>query len=56
MVNKDSTMTGFQCDIYLPDGVTIAKKSNGKYDISFDQQKRGDTHTILSNKQTDGSD
>jgi hypothetical protein len=54
MVNKDSTMTGFQCDIYLPDGVTIAKKSNGKYDISLTSRK-GDTHTILSNKQTDGA-
>ena len=40
-------ITGLQCDLYLPAGVTVAKKSNGKMMISTTDRMEGD-YTLTS--------
>lgn len=51
--NKDP-FCSFQFDIYLPEGMSIAKKSNGNYDIQW-AGRQSDTHTMASRLQTDGA-
>lgn len=53
MIN-DREFTAFQCDIHFPEGVNPLKDEYGDYIISFSDRK-SNTHTILSEKQADGS-
>jgi hypothetical protein len=34
-LKNDTAYTGFQLDLYLPSGLSIAKKTNGKYNVSL---------------------
>ena len=43
--NPDRTYCAFQFDLVLPEGVTIAKKDNGKFNVSLDDN-RIDDHTL----------
>jgi hypothetical protein len=52
MHNTDQ-ITAFQTDIYLPDGISVAKNSKGKNDMTL--SGRADDQTISSNIQTDGA-
>ena len=47
-------MAAFQCDIYLPEGITLQKNSKGKYEISLDENRKDD-HTITIAEQPDGA-
>lgn len=53
-MKNDSIMTAFQCDIYLPEGMTLQMNNKGKYDITLDSE-RCDDHSISSALQSDGS-
>ena len=53
MVN-DVEFAAFQCDIYIPEGVTLQKNSKGKYDITLDSE-RCDDHTLTIAEQPDGA-
>jgi len=47
-------VAAFQCDIYLPEGITLQKNNKGKYEISLDENRKDD-HTITIAEQPDGA-
>ena len=47
-------VTAFQCDIYLPEGISLQKNNKDKYEISLDENRKDD-HTITIAEQPDGS-
>lgn len=53
-LNNEDPVCSFQLDVYLPDGIDIAKNSKGKYDIQF-AGRQEDTHSITSNKISTGA-
>ena len=53
-LNNEDPVCSFQFDVYLPDGIDIAKNSKGKYDIQF-AGRQEDTHSITSNKISTGA-
>lgn len=48
-----SDIRGFQFDLYLPEGVTIA--NNAKASLSSDRLTAGDAHTLMVNEVSDGA-
>ena len=53
-MENNCELTSFQCDIYIPEGVTLQKNSKGKYDITLDSE-RCDDHTLTIAEQPDGA-
>ena len=53
-LNNEDPVCSFQFDVYLPDGIDIAKNSKDKYDIQF-AGRQEDTHSITSNKVSTGA-
>lgn len=53
-LDYDVPMCSFQADIYLPEGLSISTKSNGKYKISI-VEDQVDDHSISSALQADGA-
>ncbi|MDY4409310.1 MAG: Ig-like domain-containing protein [Prevotella sp.] len=53
-LNNEDPVCSFQFDVYLPDGMDIAKNSKDKYDIQF-AGRQEDTHSITSNKVSTGA-
>lgn len=52
-MNNLQQITGLQFDLYLPEGVTVAKKSNGKNDITVTERMEED-YSLSSNTMDDG--
>ena len=52
-LNNEHEFTAFQCDVYLPEGITL-QTNKGKYDITLDEERMND-QTITSALQEDGS-
>ena len=52
-LNNNIETAAFQCEVYLPKGVTLLTKK-GKYDITLDDVRKDD-HTVTSALQEDGS-
>ncbi len=48
-----SDIRGFQFDLYLPEGVTMA--TNAKASLSSDRLAAGDAHTLMADEMTDGA-
>ena len=48
-----SDIRGFQFDLYLPEGVTIA--NNAKASLSTNRLAAGDAHTLMADEMTDGA-
>ena len=48
-----SDIRGFQFDLYLPEGVSMA--NNAKASLSSDRLAAGDAHTLMADKMTDGA-
>ncbi len=48
-----SDIRGFQFDLYLPEGVTMA--ANAKASLSSDRLAAGDAHTLMVDEMTDGA-
>ncbi len=53
LTNENET-TAFQCDIYLPEGITLLMTDRGKYDITLAEERKDD-HTVSSSLQNDGA-
>ena len=56
-MKNTAAIRGFQFDLYLPAGVTVAKTSKGKYigSLNDDRLPAEDEHTLILSEQTDGS-
>lgn len=52
-LDNQQQITGLQFDLYLPDGVTVAKKANGKNDITVTDRME-DSYSLSSNTMEDG--
>lgn len=52
-MNNKQQITGLQFDLYLPEGVTVAKKANGKNDITVTDRMDED-YSLSSNELEDG--
>ena len=52
-LTNESEFTAFQCDIYLPEGITL-QTNKGKYDITLDEERMND-QTITTTLQADGA-
>ena len=48
-----SDIRGFQFDLYLPEGVTMA--NNAEASLSSDRLAAGDAHTLMADEMTDGA-
>ena len=48
-----SDIRGFQFDLYLPEGVTMA--NNAKASLSSDRLAAGDAHTLMADEMSDGA-
>lgn len=46
-MNNTQEITGFQCDIYLPEGFTFAKNSDGEYDVALNTTRTTVTKTNI---------
>ncbi len=53
-LTNESNITGFQCDLYLPSGVTVATDEYGDYMIAV-ARTTASRHTISTSLQADGS-
>ena len=56
-MKNTAEIRGFQFNLYLPEGVTIAQNAKGKQLVSLNPGRRGefDEHTLSVGKQEDGS-
>ena len=52
-MENDSQITGLQCDIFLPEGVTVATV-DGEYDVEL-SSRASNSHMVMSSPQIDGS-
>lgn len=58
MDNPGREVTAFQCDVYLPEGITIDKNNKGKYKLTFDantERTDASCHTLSAALQSDGA-
>ena len=53
-LTNESSITGFQCDLYLPSGVTVATDEYGDYMIAV-ARTTASRHTISTSLQVDGA-
>ena len=53
--NSISNFTGFQCNLYLPEGFRIAQNEDGDYDVTLNGERVASTHSIVAEKADDGS-
>ncbi len=54
LTNTETTLTGYQMSLYLPEGVTLQKKANGKYKYTL-SNRHEDTHQLTIKDDADGS-
>ena len=52
-MRNTSDIRGFQFDLYLPEGVSVA--NNAKASLSSDRLAAGDAHTLMADEMTDGA-
>ena len=53
-VTNDIELTAFQCDIYIPEGLTLQTDDSGQYDITLTDSRCSD-HTIYCKKVSNGA-
>lgn len=53
-IRNDVGITGFQCDIYIPEGLTLKTNEKGEYDITLNEE-RCDDHSIYMRRMPDGA-
>lgn len=53
--NTETNLTAYQMSLYLPEGVTVKKKSNGKYDYTANASRHDGEFTISVKDAADGS-
>ena len=56
LADPTESFTAFQCDLYLPEGISIDTNNRGKYKFSFNEERTDASYHALSGSlQTDGS-
>jgi len=53
-MSNTAELTAFQCDVYIPEGLTLQTDDKGRYDITLSSE-RCDDHTLSALLQSDGS-
>ena len=53
-MNNESSITAVQCDIYLPEGISIATE-DGDYLIDLDPTRKASNHTVSTNDLPNGA-
>ena len=53
-MNNEQQITGLQFDICLPEGIIVAKKANGKNDITVTERME-EGYSLSNNSMDDGS-
>ena len=56
LADPTESFTAFQCDLYLPEGISINKNKRGKYELSFNEERTDASyHTLSGSLQADGA-
>ena len=56
LTDPTESFTAFQCDLYLPEGVSVDKDKRGRYAFSFNEERTdASCHTLSSALQADGA-
>ena len=55
LTNSETNLTAYQMLLYLPDGITVQKKSNGKYDYTYNASRHDGAFTFTVKDAADGS-
>lgn len=55
LVNPDTEVSGFNCVLFFPEGITVDKKKTGKYNFTFNADAERDvSHTVSSGDKNGG--
>lgn len=54
LVNPNTEVSGFNCVIVFPEGITVDKKKTGKYNLSFNTDAERDVSHTISSGDKDG--
>ncbi|MBR6590419.1 MAG: Ig-like domain-containing protein [Bacteroidaceae bacterium] len=52
---NESELAAFQCDVYLPEGLTLVLNEEGDLDVRLNPERATSSHTITARTQADGS-
>lgn len=56
LTDPTESFTAFQCDLYLPEGVSVDKDKRGRYAFSFNEERTDASyHTLSGSQQADGA-
>jgi len=56
LTDPTASFTAFQCDLYLPEGISIETNNRGKYKFSFNEERtEAAYHTLSGSLQADGA-
>ena len=55
MQNTETNLTAYQMSLYLPNGITVQKKSNGKYAFTANADRHDGAFTVTVKDAADGS-
>jgi len=56
LTDPTESFTAFQCDLYLPEGISIETNNRGKYKFSFNEERtEAAYHTLSGSLQADGA-
>lgn len=55
LANTETNLTAYQMKLFLPEGVTVQKGSNGKYDFTPNLERHAGTFTLTVKDAADGS-
>lgn len=54
-LENDTELSAFQCDVYLPEGVALARNGEGDFDVQLNPERATSSHTIMATIQPDGA-
>ena len=55
VMNNESELSAFQCDLYLPEGITLELNEDEDFDITLNHERATSSHTVSARVQEDGS-
>ena len=54
-LTNETVLSAFQCDVYLPDGISLAINEDGDLDVTLNAGRVTSSHTVTATPQTDGA-
>ena len=54
-LTNETVLSAFQCDVYLPDGISLAINEDGDLDVTLNAGRVTSSHTVTAIPQTDGT-